>query len=113
MTEPVFCISSGDIPWRAVGAEGEPDLACAIGPHGGFPRFQGGCARHYRDAQYLLTGRRWPNADHLAGVAPECRLKAILLGYLDGSMSSSHSAATHIEPAFLPCLILVDEKTGS
>ena len=41
------------------------------------PDFKATALRHYRNAQYLLTGRRWPNADHLAGVAAEC---AFLVG---------------------------------
>jgi hypothetical protein len=45
------------------------------------PDFNTAARRHYKDAQFLLGGDRWPNADHLAGVAAECALKAILLGY--------------------------------
>jgi hypothetical protein len=43
--------------------------------------FKAAARRHYKDAQFLLGGDRWPNADHLAGVAAECALKAMLLGY--------------------------------
>jgi hypothetical protein len=51
------------------------------------PDFKAAALRHHRDAQYLLAGRRWPNADHLAGVAAECGLKAILLGYLGATLN--------------------------
>jgi hypothetical protein len=33
---------------------------------------------------------RWANADHLAGIAAECALKAILLGYLGATLNSSN-----------------------
>jgi hypothetical protein len=45
------------------------------------PDFKAAARRHYRDAQFLMGGERWPNADHLGGMAAECALKAILLGY--------------------------------
>jgi hypothetical protein len=34
--------------------------------------------RHFDDAQLLHGAQRFANADHLAGVAAECGLKAIL-----------------------------------
>jgi hypothetical protein len=46
------------------------------------PDYDAAARRHYKDAQFLFGGGRWPNADHLAGVAAECGLKTILLGYL-------------------------------
>lgn len=45
------------------------------------PDFKAAARRHHRDAQFLIDDRRWPNADHLAGVAAECGLKAILLDH--------------------------------
>jgi HEPN domain-containing protein len=51
------------------------------------PDFKSAARRHYRDAQYLLDDQRWPNADHLAGVAAECGLKAIMLGYLGAKLN--------------------------
>jgi hypothetical protein len=51
------------------------------------PDFKAAARRHYQDAQYLLADRRWPNADHLAGVAAECGLKAILLDYFGASLN--------------------------
>ncbi|WP_290057763.1 hypothetical protein [Amycolatopsis solani] len=40
--------------------------------------------RHLQDAQLLHAQQRWPNTDHLSGVAAECGLKAILLDFLGG-----------------------------
>ncbi|MER7014064.1 hypothetical protein ABT324_21805 [Saccharopolyspora sp. NPDC000359] len=40
--------------------------------------------RHYQDAQLLRGQERLPNADHLAGIAAECGLKAVLTSYLGG-----------------------------
>ena len=42
------------------------------------PDFKAAARRHHDDAGFLLGGGRWPNADHLAGVAAECALKAII-----------------------------------
>ncbi|MCX2733540.1 hypothetical protein OOZ19_25135 [Saccharopolyspora sp. NFXS83] len=47
-------------------------------------RFADAADRHYRDAQLLREEQRFANADHLAGVAAECALKAILVGHLGG-----------------------------
>lgn len=44
--------------------------------------FQAAAERHYRDAELLAAGNRWPNADHLAGFAAECALKEMLLRFL-------------------------------
>lgn len=51
------------------------------------PDFKAAARRHGRDARYLLDDRRWPNADHLAGLAAECGLKAILQGWLGASLN--------------------------
>lgn len=37
-------------------------------------------ARHHADAEELLRRQRFVTADHLAGLAVECALKALLLG---------------------------------
>ncbi|MEU6130297.1 hypothetical protein ABZ805_14090 [Saccharopolyspora sp. NPDC047091] len=47
-------------------------------------RFAEAAVRHYRDAELLLGRQRVANADHLAGIAAECALKAILIGHLGG-----------------------------
>lgn len=51
------------------------------------PDFKAASRRHGRDARYLLDGGRWSNADHLAGLAAECGLKAILQGWLGASLN--------------------------
>lgn len=51
------------------------------------PDFKSAARRHYRDAKYLLDDERWPNADHLAGVAAECGLKAILEGWFGATIN--------------------------
>jgi HEPN domain-containing protein len=45
------------------------------------PDFRAAARRHYVDAAFLLDDSRVPNADHLAGLAAECGLKAILEGW--------------------------------
>ncbi len=40
--------------------------------------FRAAARRHHDDADFLLTDSRWANADHLAGLAAECALKAIV-----------------------------------
>jgi hypothetical protein len=42
------------------------------------PNFRAAARRHHDDAGFLLTDSRWANADHLAGLAAECALKAIV-----------------------------------
>lgn len=42
------------------------------------PDFRAAARRHHDDADFLLTDSRWANADHLAGLAAECALKAIV-----------------------------------
>jgi hypothetical protein len=42
------------------------------------PDFQAAAHRHHGDAAFLLANSRWANADHLAGLAAECALKAIM-----------------------------------
>ena len=53
------------------------------------PDFPAAARRHHQDARLLLDDRRWPNADHLAGVAAECGLKAILLGYFGATLGNN------------------------
>lgn len=42
------------------------------------PDFKMAARRHHDDARFLLGDGRSPNADHLAGLAAECALKAIM-----------------------------------
>lgn len=42
------------------------------------PDFPAAARRHHDDANFLLADNRWANADHLAGLAAECALKAIM-----------------------------------
>ncbi|WP_152547035.1 hypothetical protein [Amycolatopsis orientalis] len=44
--------------------------------------------RHLDDAEYLHEAKRWANADHLTGFAAECGLKAILISYLGGKLTT-------------------------
>jgi hypothetical protein len=53
------------------------------------PDFKAAAYRHYFDANHLLSDQRWANADHLAGVAAECGLKAILEGWFGASLNAS------------------------
>jgi hypothetical protein len=42
------------------------------------PDFKAAARRHHDDAHFLLGDNRWANADHLARLAAECALKAII-----------------------------------
>lgn len=53
------------------------------------PNFPTAAYRHHKDAQFLVDDQRWPNADHLAGVAAECGIKAILLGYFGAQLDKN------------------------
>lgn len=44
--------------------------------------FAQAATRHLDDARHLHDGGRFPNADHLAGLAAECALKAIAIAHL-------------------------------
>ena len=35
--------------------------------------------RHWRDAQFLFSHKRWANADQLYGLSAECGLKAVMV----------------------------------
>lgn len=48
--------------------------------------------RHLADASYLYARSSYANADHLAGVAAECGLKAILIEHLGGVLSRGKPA---------------------
>lgn len=37
--------------------------------------------RHWQDAEKLYADSRWANADHLYGLAAECGLKRLMLGF--------------------------------
>ncbi|MEV7120207.1 hypothetical protein [Kitasatospora griseola] len=45
-------------------------------------QFWDAAKRHYADAQHLNAQGRLGSADHLAGFAAECAIKAILIGFL-------------------------------
>lgn len=45
--------------------------------------------RHWNDANFLFTDKRWANADHLFGFAAECALKEIMLRLLEPLKSAN------------------------
>jgi hypothetical protein len=51
-------------------------------------------ARHVDDAGHLRHDQRLPNADHLAGLAAECALKAIGLAFLGVQSTARAPEAT-------------------
>lgn len=56
--------------------------------------FAKAAVRHLQDAELLQREARFANADHLAGVAAECGLKAILVEYLGGD-TDARGRPTH------------------
>ncbi|MGH3622829.1 MAG: hypothetical protein ACRDQ5_13690, partial [Sciscionella sp.] len=52
------------------------------------PDFAAAARRHFSDAEHLCAQQRLPNADHLAGLAAECGLKAILIDHCGGSIDA-------------------------
>lgn len=59
------------------------------------PAFAEMCRTHYRAAARLTPDKAlWPAADHLAGLAAECAIKAILLDFL-GSRLNEHDRPFH------------------
>jgi hypothetical protein len=52
------------------------------------PDFAAAAGRHYNDASLLQGNSMHANADHLAGFAAECGLKAILVGFLGGTLDA-------------------------
>ena len=56
------------------------------------PNFSGAARRHLNDAEHLRAGARYPNADHLSGIAAECGLKAIAADVLGGGMTGIYAA---------------------
>lgn len=52
------------------------------------PNFDRAAQRHYREAVLLRNSGRAANADHLAGFAAECALKAILLRFLGAQLNA-------------------------
>ncbi|MGH3546096.1 MAG: hypothetical protein ACRDPW_09260 [Mycobacteriales bacterium] len=54
--------------------------------------------RHYEDAEFLFSGRRCVSADHLAGLAAECGLKAILLKCGEAKMNSKSGKPVLVAP---------------
>lgn len=49
--------------------------------------FGASARRHLVDAEFLYAHSRSTNADHLAGLAAECALKALIAGYLGGHVN--------------------------
>ncbi|WP_134712592.1 hypothetical protein [Saccharomonospora xinjiangensis] len=72
------------VPETLINAGGDNLLWVSTGSH---TDFGPAARRHYSDALHLRDGDRLPNADHLAGVAAECALKAILLNFLGGFLN--------------------------
>ena len=54
------------------------------------PDFNSSAKRHMTDAELLHANLRHPNADHLAGLAAECALKALIAGYLGGHIDRNN-----------------------
>lgn len=50
--------------------------------------FDSSAKRHIADAELLHSHLRPANADHLAGLAAECALKALIAGYLGGCVQN-------------------------
>lgn len=53
------------------------------------PDFELAALRHHADADLLISSDRHVNADHLAGLATECALKAILLGFCGAKLNAN------------------------
>ncbi|GAA0526035.1 hypothetical protein [Saccharopolyspora thermophila] len=67
------------------------------------PDFPTAARRHYQNALLLRKEQRLPNADHVAGMAAECGLKAILIGYLDGFVNKKNNKPDHpVHPSGKP-----------
>jgi hypothetical protein len=64
--------------------------------------FSAAARRHYDDAEHLLSNNRLPSADHLAGLAAECALKAILLRFLGASLGPSGKPISTINSKNVP-----------
>ena len=52
------------------------------------PQFWDAARRHHDDAKHLVAWDRPGSADHLAGFAAECAIKAILIGFLGSQLDS-------------------------
>jgi len=61
------------------------------------PDFLAASHRHFDDATLLNEHQRFPAADHLAGFAAECALKAILLGFLGATLGPKGIPASAVE----------------
>jgi hypothetical protein len=49
--------------------------------------FSAAAKRHVADAEFLHAHSRSINADHIAGLAAECALKALIVGHLGGHIN--------------------------
>ncbi|WP_328533421.1 hypothetical protein OG836_29015 [Micromonospora zamorensis] len=56
--------------------------------------FDSAATRHLHDAALLHGSGRLPNADHLAGFATECALKAILISFLGAQQTTGKPYST-------------------
>ncbi|MBM7812843.1 hypothetical protein [Saccharothrix algeriensis] len=83
--------------------------------------FGAAAKRHHADAEVLARVGRHGNADHLAGVAAECGLKAILVGFLGGAVNAKgfpgHPAATkplgHLPELWGQIALAADGRSGA
>jgi len=62
------------------------------------PDFKAAARRHHDDARFLLGDKRWANADHLAGIAAECALKAIMTLAPFGAALNAHGILEWNQP---------------
>lgn len=80
------------------------------------PDFAGAGRRHLDDAKKLNDDDRLPNADHLAGLAAECSLKAILIrgfGVAVGTDGRPTGHAMHGHDLWVKSRIHVRGRFGS
>jgi hypothetical protein len=64
-----------------------------------YVQFAEAARRHLADALLLHDRKRFANADHLAGVAAECGLKAILMDHLGGVLNGKGKPSHPANPA--------------
>ena len=82
------------------------------------PAFGLAARRHLRDAQHLLVDGRFPNAEHLAGFAAECAIKALLIGFYGlpsptkGAPKLGKQAFSHLPGLWADAAIFVNGRTA-
>jgi hypothetical protein len=83
------------------------------------PPFDVAGRRHLDDGRHLVDDGRHVNGDHLIGLAAECLLKAVLVGYLGATVANNKPPATNgKEHKHLPTLwtsvgAVVSGRSGS